>query len=157
MTFAQDHLDPLDLDIVLSDASLETVDAYGEAVRPARRAIAALSIGVGANDAFYSVLELEDVLTAIGNGIAGSQARLATILGNRCDDYQRAIYYALAGRGTDAMLEDLRWLLDILAARGTVDAFHAVRAPRSPYVTSRADGPVGIFPDTYAPGSFTPR
>lgn len=146
MPFTQDHLEPLDLDIVLTDMSLDA------AQRPERRAVAALSIGVGANDAYYSALELEDVMSAISKGVTGSQARLAAILGNRCDDYQRAIYYALAGRGAGSMLDDLRWLLEILAARGMADAFYPVKTPESPYVTSRADGPVGVFPEAFALG-----
>ncbi|MBV2149886.1 hypothetical protein KRZ98_16705 [Sphingobium sp. AS12] len=146
MTFAQEHLEPIDLDIVLTDASTDA------AIRPERRAIAALSIGVGANDAFYSVLELEDVLSSIAKGIPGGRARLSTVLGNRCDDYQRAIYYALAGRGATAMIEDLVWLLEVLGARGTVDADHPVKAPISPYVSSQADGPVGVFPEEFALG-----
>ncbi|MDF0490388.1 hypothetical protein PX554_19860 [Sphingomonas sp. H39-1-10] len=151
MPLPENAFEPLDIDILLTDASLDP------ALRPERRAIAALSIGVGLNDAFYSVLELEDVLIAIGKDVPGSRCRLATLLGNRCDDYQRAIYYALAGRGAAKRLEDLGWLIELLGTRSAVaheavEASHATRAPRSPYVTAEADGPVGAFPARFALG-----
>ena len=50
------HNDHFDLDIALRDASCDLN------VLPARRAIAALCIGVGVDDAYFSVRELREAV-----------------------------------------------------------------------------------------------
>ena len=84
-----DVLGGFDLDTVLRDVSCDAV----------RRAIAALCIGVGIDDAWLSVRELREAVSLVHEGADGGRARLATILSTACDDFQRAIYYCLAGRG----------------------------------------------------------
>ncbi|RIA46401.1 hypothetical protein DFR49_0942 [Hephaestia caeni] len=147
MTFSKKHVGTVDIDIVLVDASLDSVQ------RPERRAIAALSIGVEANDAYFAVAELRDAVDMVGKRHPGGQAKLGRILGTRCDDYQRAIYYALAGRGASHMLDDLDWLAAILEARGRVSREYAVTTPIPPYVAAEPDGPVGCFTPSFPLGS----
>lgn len=136
----------IDIDITLVDASLDYME------RPERRAIAALSIGVEAIDAYYSVAELREAVHSVGSRHPDGRQKLGRILGERGDDYQRAIYYALAGRGASHMLDDLDWLIAILEARGGVARDHAVMEPISPYVSPEPDGPVGCFAPSFPLG-----
>ncbi len=131
--------DPFDLDITLEDASVDVENA------PTRRAIAALSIHCPVEDAYYSVREVRDSVAEVHAGEPGGKAKLARLLANACDDYQRAIYYALAGRGVVAMLDDLEWLETLLRVRGRVAREAAaakvrLRDPLPPYVAAEPDG-----------------
>ena len=140
-----DVLGGFDLDIVLRDVS------YDAGVPPVRRAIAALCIGVGIDDAWLSVRELREAVSLVHEGADGGRARLATILSTACDDFQRAIYYCLAGRGVGEMAEAMDWLLAILKARGRTAAWLSLsRVQRrdlvSPYVCEAPDGPL-VSPD----------
>ena len=130
-----------DLDIVLRDVSCDAN------VMPVRRAIAALCIGMNIDDAYYSVRELREAVALVLEDAPDGREKLVGILGNRCDDFQRAIYYALAGRGVVEMLEALDWLCVILKGRGRVAGFlgrqRIVRKSLvSPYVGEEPDGPV---------------
>lgn len=133
--------DGFDLDIALRDASCDP-DRL-----PVHRAIAALCIGMDVDDAFYSVRELREAVTLVLNDAVGGREKLVRILANRCDDFQRALYYALAGRGVVAMLEALDWLSGVLVARGRVASSlsrkQIARKPlHSPYVSTEPDGPI---------------
>lgn len=144
--------EPFDLDIALEDASVDRAHS------PTRRAIAALSIHCPVEDAYYSVREIRDAVGEVHAGEAGGKAKLARLLANACDDYQRCIYYALAGRGVVAMLGDLEWLEALLLARGRVarDAGAAkVRLvdPLPPYVAAEPDGPLPHADPTFALGA----
>ncbi len=140
-----DVLGGFDLDIVLRDVSCDA------GVPPVRRAIAALCIGVGIDDAWLSVRELREAVSLVHEGADGGRARLATILSTACDDFQRAIYYCLAGRGVGEMAEAMDWLLAILKARGRTAAWLSRSRVRrrdlmSPYVCEAPDGPL-VSPD----------
>ena len=135
------HTDHFDLDIALRDASCDLN------VLPARRAIAALCIGVGVDDAYFSVRELREAVSLVHENAAGGRAKLASILSTSCDDIQRAVYYCLAGRGVVEMAEAMDWLLGMLKARGRTAAWLSrMRVRRkeliSPYVAEAPDGPV---------------
>ncbi len=144
---APSHLDHFDLDIVLRDASCDLN------LPPARRAIAALCIGVGVDDAYLSVRELREAVSLVHENAAGGRAKLASVLSNSCDDFQRAIYYCLAGRGVVEMAEAMDWLLALLKARGRTAALLSRSRVRrkdliSPYVSEEPDGPlVSASPD----------
>ena len=105
------HTDHFDLDIELRDASCDLN------VLPARRAIAALCIGVGVDDAYFSVRELREAVSLVHENAPGGRAKLASILSTSCDDFQRAIYFCLAGRGVVEMADAMDWLLAMLKAR----------------------------------------
>ena len=105
-----------DLDIALRDASLDEMN------RVARRSLANASIGVEAFDAYHSARELFETLEALHEGQRGAKRKLAQVLSCECDDYQRCLYYTVAGRGVLQMLDDLEWLIDLLKARCEVSA-----------------------------------
>jgi hypothetical protein len=71
------HTDHFDLDIELRDASCDLN------VLPARRAIAALCIGVGVDDAYFSVRELREAVSLVHENAPGGRAKLAAILSTR--------------------------------------------------------------------------
>lgn len=138
---SKDLIGVFDLDVTLRDASLD------EHVRPTRRMIAAATIGIDPQDAFYSVRELKEAAEWVHEDRAGAHLKLTTLLGNTHDDYQRCLYFCLAGRGVVEMLDDLAWLEDLVTARGRVAA--QVRRDRrrkvnlvNPYVSDRPDGPL---------------
>lgn len=134
-----------DLDIGLRDAACDAN------VVPVRRAIANLSIGMDVDDAYYSVRELREAMVMVFEGSPKGREKLASVLAAACDDFQRAIYYALAGRGIGDALEALDWLLAILKARGKLAASLSRqriyrRALISPYVSEEPEGPL-VSPD----------
>lgn len=141
-----------DLDIALRDEALDVLNP------PTRRSLANASIGVEAFDGYYSALELFEALQALHEGEAGAKAKLAQILSCECDDYQRCLYYTLAGRGVIAMLDDLEWLLDLLKARCQLSAelFRSGTMPMvqvSPYVSAEPDGPVPSRSEDFEQGA----
>ena len=145
-------VDGFDLDIALEDESVERDNA------PTRRAIAALSIRCPVADAYYAVRELSDAIRDVHDGTPGGKRRLTRLLGNGCDDYQRCIYYALAGRGVVAMLDDLEWLEALLHARGRVARKAGVARVRlldalPAYVAAEPDGPVPEVSADFALGA----
>lgn len=140
-----------DLDVNLRDAALD------EHNRPTRRAIANIAIGMDVEDAYYSARELREAVEWVHEGFTGGKKKLTVILANRCDDFQRALYYALAGRGVIEMLDDLLWLEGLLEARGRVAA--AARRAKvalmplvEPYVAKQADGPVAASDPDFEQG-----
>jgi hypothetical protein len=144
--------DRFDLDVTLRDAS------FDEQLTPTQRMIAGASIGKPVEDAYYSVRELREAAVWVHEGDPDGKPRLASILSNDgTDDYQRCIYYCLAGRGVVAMLDDLMWLEDLLEARGIV-AGKLMRAKvrqmpaMDPYVSAEPDGPVGVVSDDFRQG-----
>jgi len=86
-------LDQFDLDIALRDAACDPD------LRPQQRVVANLCLGMGIDDAYLSVRELAQAVDWAHHGVPEGRAKLAAILSNACDDFQRAVYYALAGRG----------------------------------------------------------
>lgn len=134
--------DRFDFDITLRDAALDVEN------RPTRRMIANASIGMDVEDAYYSVRELREAVSWVHEGEASGKAKLAGILANDgADDFQRCIYFCLAGRGVVAMLDDLEWLEDLLERRGRVAGeqkrLKGSRMPlANPYVADAPDGPM---------------
>ncbi|GFE77800.1 hypothetical protein [Novosphingobium sp. TCA1] len=128
-----------DLDIQLRD------EALNERNIPAMRMVANASIGVDPLDAYYSVRELREAISEVFEGAPGAKKRLAAVLSTKCDDYQRCLYYALAGRGIVQMLEVFDWLLEILGTRAVIsaDMRRAKNFPAplvNPYVSAEPDG-----------------
>ncbi|CCW17302.1 hypothetical protein EBBID32_16410 [Sphingobium indicum BiD32] len=136
------YLDCFDLDVTLRDAAID------EQHRPTRRMIANAAIGMHVEDAFYSVRELREAVSWIHEGEPGGKRKLTSILGNPAgDDFQRCIYFCLAGRGVVEMIDDLMWLEELLEARGRISGdMHRQRIKArplvSPYVADEPDGPV---------------
>ncbi|AOH87143.1 hypothetical protein AWL63_23530 (plasmid) [Sphingomonas panacis] len=131
-----------DLDITLRDAALDADN------RPTRRMIANAAIGMNVEDAYYSVRELREAVSWVHEGVPAGKSKLAEILANDgADDFQRCIYFCLAGRGVVTMLDDLEWLEDLLERRGRI-AGEVMRQKGSrmpltnPYVADAPDGPL---------------
>lgn len=134
-------VDRFDLDITLRDVSTDLE------VVPTRRAIAALSQGMPIEDAYYSIRELREAVALTHEGDPGGKRKLSRILSTACDDYQRAIYYSLAGRGIVNMLDALEWLEDLLELRGRIGGEAHASGIRTmpvahPYVAEAPDGPL---------------
>ncbi len=134
--------DRFDLGITLRDAALDAEN------RPTRRMIANAAIGMNVEDAYYSVRELREAVSWVHEGVPAGKQKLAQILANDgADDFQRCIYFCLAGRGVVAMLDDLEWLEDLLERRGRVAGevirLRGSRMPlTNPYVADAPDGPL---------------
>lgn len=135
-------LQPFDLDVTLRDAALDAQN------RPSRRMVANAAIGMHVEDAYYSVRELREAVSWIHEGETGGKRKLASVLSNPAgDDFQRCIYFCLAGRGVVEMLDDLMWLEALLEARGRVAGrVHRQKIQAfpltAPYVADEPDGPV---------------
>ena len=138
-TIFHDHFD---LDVTLRDASLDPH------TRPTRRMIAGASLGMCVEDAYFSVRELREAVQWVHEGEIAGKKRLAAILGNDgADDFQRCIYFCLAGRGVVSMLDDLEWLEDLLERRGRIAGEQkrlkeTVMPLVNPYVADAPDGPL---------------
>ena len=145
--------DDLDLDITLRDASLDPGN------RPTRRMIAAAAIGMEVDDAYFSTRALRRAVCSVHEGEVAGKARLAAILSDDAtDDFQRCLYFCLAGRGVVAMLDDLMWLERLLEARGRLagkfmQSGVKVRTLVDPYVAKEPDGPVGCVTPDFRQGS----
>jgi hypothetical protein len=118
------------------------------------RVLALLSIGLPAEEAFLRCRELLETVQWSASNLAAGKRRLAALLGSQEKDYQRGIYYALAGRGAIAMLSDLqrltnalesRYLLSIAAGNHSVQ----IAQPIDPYLADKPDGPLGTFDPDY--------
>lgn len=131
-----------DLDIALRDAALDELN------RPTRRMLANASIGMDAMDAYYAAQELfEAVKGVFDEGGPKAKAKLVQVLSCQCDDFQRCLYYAVAGRGITLVLDDLEWLVDLLAPRCKIsaDLFRKDKWPIplvNPYISTEPDGPI---------------
>ena len=110
-------------------------------------------------DAYFAAVELREAVEWVHEGVTGGKRKLATILGNEtCDDYQRCLYYILAGRGVVLMLDDLMWLEELLEARGRLagklaKSGIATMPLVSPYVAAEPDGPVVRVHDDFVQGA----
>jgi hypothetical protein len=110
--------------------------------------IANASIGMDVEDAYYSVRELRQAVAWVHEGEPSGKAKLTAILANDgADDFQRCVYFCLAGRGVVAMLDDLEWLEDLLERRGRVAGEQKRRKGSrmpltNPYVGDSPDGPM---------------
>lgn len=135
-------LEPFDLDVTLRDAALDDQN------RPTQRMIANAAIGMHVEDAYYSTRELREAVSWTHEGETGGKRKLAAILGNpEGNDFQRCLYFCLAGRGVVEMIDDLIWLEELLEARGRVCGQNHRQKLRayplvSPYVADEPDGPV---------------
>src|SRR3546814_9572708 len=90
--------------------------------------------------------------------VVGGKRKLASQLANPDgDDFQRCIYFCLAGRGVVDMIDDLLWLERLLEARGRVAGDVRRRqvglgALVSPYVADAPDGPIVAAAEDFPQG-----
>jgi hypothetical protein len=122
------------------------------------RALAGASVGVDAEDALSAATELSRAVNGLMAGHAGAKAALATILGGQGNDYQRCLWYNLAGRDPLGTSVDLGRLVELLSgraalARGAAVNGSGVLVEADPYVTDEADGPLGAFSGDFTLGA----
>lgn len=145
-------LDGIDVDLTL----LETRDDPDEPWT--RRALAGTSVGVDPMDAYEAAQELVEAVRLMVGGKPEGKAGLARILGRDGNDYQRSLWYAVAGRGALCVAADLHWLTGILATRAELwlrrrgQDLNVVKQP-DPYVTDGPEGPVGQFQASFRLGA----
>jgi hypothetical protein len=146
-------VDVFDLDLGLIDHR-DDVDLHWS-----RRALAGLSVGMPAGDAFHAARELMNAVQLIVSGSRRGRVKLAEILGNKCDDYQRALWYTVSGRDPFGVLADLSWLVGELEARlkAAVEMNAkgiSVTTGTSPYACNGPKGPVGVFSSEFDASGF---
>ena len=115
------------------------------------RALAGASVGVDPEDALSAAAELSGAVGGLMAGHGDAKASLATILGACGNDYQRCLWYVLAGRDPLGTSVDLGRLVELLAGRAVLARDAAVngtgvRVEPDPYVTDQVDGPTGLRP-----------
>jgi hypothetical protein len=145
-------LDGIDVDLTL----IETRDDPDEPWT--RRALAGASVGVDPMDAYEGAQELVEAVGLMVGGNPDGKASLARILGKGGNDYQRSLWYAVAGRGALSVAADLHWLMAVLASRAEVWLGRKgwdlpVNKQPDPYVTDRPEGPVGRFRSSFELGA----
>src|SRR3546814_13127129 len=101
------------------------------------RALAGASIGIDAIAGFRAVLELCEAMNRIVRGEDDGKRRLAEILGRDGDDYQRCLWYSVAGRDPLAVATCFSELEKLLAARASL----WVETSRRGLATSKTDNP----------------
>ena len=144
MAFTDQWLEGIDIDGALYDVRDDDSQTW-EA-----RALAGASIGIDAIAGFRAVLELCEAMNRIVRGEDDGKRRLAEILGRGGDDYQRCLWYSVAGRDPLAVATCFSELEKLMAARASlwVDASRRGLAPSktdNPYWTSSPEGPRAKF------------
>lgn len=122
------------------------------------RALAGASVGVAPEEAYSAARELSDVVNGMMAGVDGCKAALATILGGRGNDYQRCLWYSLAGSDPLGNAVDLGCLVALLDRRRKLAseaaaAMTGAKIEHDPYVTDDVDGPLGVFPSKFKLGT----
>lgn len=147
----EDWLTGLNVDLGLMEVR-DDVDEQWE-----RRALAGASVGVDPQSALTRAHELASAIDLLIAGSPLGKIGLAGILSSDENDYQRCLWYALAGRHPFSVATDVRWLVGLLRARAeqwaqAIETGRQVTKAPSPYVSDRADGPVGDFAADFALG-----
>jgi hypothetical protein len=122
------------------------------------RALAGASVGCDPEDAFSAATELSQAVNGLMAGKAEAKTALAAILGGKGNDYQRCLWYNLAGRDPLGTAVDLGRLVQLLGGRTALAHRAAVLgsgvvAGPDPYVTDVVDGPLGSFSDDFTLGA----
>lgn len=145
-------LDPLDPDLHLKEVR-DDPDAPWT-----RRALAGASVGIPAERGYERCAQLLNAIVMICDGVDEGKIRLAEILSAQADDYQRCLWFAVAGREPWSCFFDLHWLVGAMRTRKQWTATAAtggcqMLALQTPYRLDQPDGPRGKFtPDfTFGP------
>jgi hypothetical protein len=121
------------------------------------RALVGASVGIDPEDGYSAAAELCEAVNGLMAGVDSAKFALATILGGRGNDFQRCLWYAVAGRDPLCAAVDLGRLVELLGARRSLArkaaaAGTGVAVARDPYVTDKADGPLGVFSHEFTLG-----
>lgn len=148
MNINMQWLDSIDVDLTLK----EIRDCSDEPWT--MRALAGASVGTNVRTAHEEAAELLEILDHMAVGFKSAKVRLARLLGAPGNDYQRCLFYSLAGRTPLETLVSLRWLVGALKARRRLVEFidqeglDFSKEP-NPYLYDESDGPLGVFPEEY--------
>lgn len=101
---------------------------------PVRHALASIAIGTGLDDGHLAAAELAEVARqfatdragGVSDGVGEGARQLRCILTADCDDYQRALWYAVSRCSIDVAAEHLAWLVELMHARASM--FRAIRS-----------------------------
>lgn len=148
MMIDEQWLDSLDVDLALK----EVRDCPDEPWT--KRAIAGASVGTDVRTAYDEAAELLTIFDLMAVGLPEAKPRLSQLLGAPGNDYQRCLFYSLAGRPPLECIVSLRWLVFALKARlqlatecAAVDLDFTTDPPA--YCYDESDGPLGTFPLEY--------
>jgi hypothetical protein len=122
------------------------------------RALAGSSVGVDPEDSLSAASELSQAVNGLMAAMPVAKTELATILGSPGNDYQRCLWYTLAGRDPLGTAVDLGRLVELLAARAQLAREAAVMGSGvvvspDPYVSDAADGPLGAYSADFTLGT----
>lgn len=149
-------LEGIDVDAALYDIRDDDTQAWEV------RALAGASIGIDPIAGLRAVIELSTAMERIVRGENDGKAQLASILGRAGDDYQRCLWYTVAGRDPLAVATLFGELEKLMAARAMlwVEADDRGLTPAkadNPYWTTRPEGPPATFSDRFELGEhWTP-
>ena len=116
------------------DFELPLRDALDDpGLEPTRRTLATLAIGTRLDDGHLAALELAEAAeqlaadreAGISDEAGQGASRIRTILGAPCDDYQRAIWFAVSRHTPETAAGHLRWLAELMHGRAAM--FRAIR------------------------------
>lgn len=130
------------------DVDLELIDVRDNVDESwTLRALAGQSVGMPLEDGYLASAELLCAFEWICDGNPAGKAKLAEILFNTCNDYQRALYYIIAGRGPFGAIADLPRLVALMKSRllfgrHGVKQDLGIKMQREPYLEERPDGPL---------------
>lgn len=141
---SDEFLDEINVDTALIDASEHEFSGTIE------RALALLSIGTDPVQGYYAAEEMASAVNLLAHDQQTARHRLAEILSRPGSDYQRALFYALAGRGIYHNSPYLNGLVQLMKARCDMwcelrNAGRAARVAYNAYVVPGGEGPRGQF------------
>ena len=141
---SDEFLDAINVDTALIDA------AEHEFTHPVLKVFLLLSIGTDPEAAYDAAEELASALNQLARDETVAKHRLAQILGRPGRDYQRALFYSVAGRGIYSNAAQLNALVPLLQARRDVwasmtQAGRPVSTQGQSYLAPAGEGPQGTF------------
>lgn len=144
MTVQESWLEGIDVDATLYEVRDDDAQSWE------LRVLAGASIGIDPIGGFRAVLELSDAVERIVRGEEEGKRRLARILDRTGDDYQRCLWYTVAGRDPLTVASCFGELEKLMAARATmwVTTGREGLAPTksdNPYWTKKPEGPRARF------------
>ena len=144
-------LEGIDVDAALYDVRDDDAQAWEV------RALAGASIGIDPIAGLRAVIELSSALERIVRGESEGKTQLAAILDRAGDDYQRCLWYTVAGRDPLAVATSFGELEKLMAARALLwvevgDRGLAPTKSDNPYWTTAPEGPRATFSDRFELG-----
>ena len=139
-----DFMDDIDLDSALEDLAQ---DCRATTVL---RMMALLSIGTDPYKAWAAAAELAAAIGELDRSEAAAKQKIAAILARRGWDYQRGLFYIMAGRGLYANGSELSRLLRLLEARRRILDYalaggHCPKPTVLAYRDKGGEGPRGTY------------